>query len=224
MAKDSYWFRHDSTAGRGIRMRKMAFIYGHWGKGIYWDVIEYLRDQSEYKFEYNDTSLQMLADIIGCKDAVKFVIWFNDCVKLDLLQTDSGLFFSNVLIENMITWESAKNAGIQSGKKRKERKANETPNGTVTESQHKSTVYTDNKNSTNNTIQFLKDLENSTYTEATARDNSLDINHVKTLIPIFQKSMDVSYKDFAAFALHFKRWVPIHLAKNPAKKLPKLLP
>ena len=48
--KDSYWFKHDSTAGRGLKMRKMAHIYSHWGKGIYWDVVEILRDQDCYRF------------------------------------------------------------------------------------------------------------------------------------------------------------------------------
>jgi hypothetical protein len=120
MAKDSYWFKHDSTAGRGTRMRKMAFIYGHWGKGIYWDVIEILRDQSGYKFELDNESLRLLADLIGCKDEGKFINWFNDCVRLDLLQTDENHFFSQVLLENMGVWETKKLNGSKTKSKRNE--------------------------------------------------------------------------------------------------------
>jgi hypothetical protein len=67
---------------------------------------------------------------------------------------------------------------------------------------------------------FLKDLPNSIYTEATARDNKLSLDFTKSLIPIFQKSMDVKYETFTKFGMHFKRWVPIYLKKNPVKPLP----
>lgn len=113
MAKDSYWFKHDSTAGRGLRMRKMAHIHGHWGKGIYWDVIEILRDQANYCFDYDDSSLQMLADLIGCKDDTKFITWMRDCIQLDLLQVSKGKFFSSILCENMGKWETKKRNGSE---------------------------------------------------------------------------------------------------------------
>jgi hypothetical protein len=115
MAKDSYWFRHDSTAGRGLRMRKMAHIYGHWGKGVYWDVIEILRDQSNYSFNSDDSSLQLLSDLIGCKDDVKFISWFRDCIRLDLFKMESENFYSEVLCENMERWEKSKDDGSKGG-------------------------------------------------------------------------------------------------------------
>ena len=144
MSKDTYWFKHDSSAGRGLRMRKMAFIYGHWGKGIYWDVIEVLRDQENYSYENDEISLQMLCDIIGCKDVDKFQNWLSDCVKYELFKIHGNKFFSEVLRENMEKWDSAKNAGIQSGKsrnkKKNERNANESANETRTNDEHKSRV------------------------------------------------------------------------------------
>ena len=114
MAKDSYWFRHDSTAGRGLRMRKMAHIYGHWGKGVYWDVIEVLRDQTNYCFDSDDSSLQMLADLIGCKDEQKFLSWVKDCLKITLLEEKDGKLFSAILCENMSFWEKQKENGAKS--------------------------------------------------------------------------------------------------------------
>lgn len=114
--KDSYWFKHDSSAGRGLRMRKMAHIHGHWGKGIYWDVIEILRDQSNYSFEADDHSLRMLSDLIGCKDADKFIEWFNDCIKNDLLTINKGRFYSEVLCKNMGNWETKKANGSRGGR------------------------------------------------------------------------------------------------------------
>lgn len=116
MAKDSYWFKHDSTAGRGTRMRKMAFIYGHWGKGVYWDVLEMLRDQSNYCYPSNEFDLKMLADLIGCKDETKFINWFSDCVKFELFIIQDNHFYSEVLCQNMQKWEAQKNNGNQGGR------------------------------------------------------------------------------------------------------------
>lgn len=123
--KDSYWFRHDSTAGRALKMRKMAHIYGHWGKGIYWDVCEILRDQENYSFESDESSLQMLADLIGCKDDNKFISWFKDCLKYGLLEDENGYFFSPALTKNMENWETKKSNGSKGGRPTKDKKETE---------------------------------------------------------------------------------------------------
>lgn len=111
MAKDSYWFRHDSTAGRGLRLRKIQHIYGHWGKGIYWDVIEILREQDKYMYQKDDSSLQLLSSLIGCLDVTKFINWYRDCIKFDLLQETDNCFYSKVLSENMKKWQTKKRNG-----------------------------------------------------------------------------------------------------------------
>ena len=120
MAKDSYWFKHDSSAGRGLKMRKMAHIYGHWGKGVYWDVVEILRDQEGYKFEADESSLQLLCDLIGGKDDIKFLNWFKDSLKIGLFSVSEGYFFCPPLSENMIVWETKKENGKKGGRKPKE--------------------------------------------------------------------------------------------------------
>lgn len=109
--KDSYWFRHDTTAGRGLRLRKIQHIYTHWGKGIYWDVIEILREQENYTYPNDESSLGLLSSLVGCSDQTKFLNWYRDCVKIDLLQEAEGVFFSLVLSENMRKWETKKRNG-----------------------------------------------------------------------------------------------------------------
>ena len=89
--KNSYWFRHDASAGRGIRIRKIQHIYGHWGKGIYWDVVEILRDQKDYSYPCDESSLSLICSLIGCADIPKFRSWFEDCVKADLLRKNEGI-------------------------------------------------------------------------------------------------------------------------------------
>lgn len=154
--KDSYWFRHDSTAGRGLRMRKMAHIYGHWGKGIYWDVIEILRDQSNYCFNSDDTSLQMLADLIGCKDEVKFISWFRDCLRFDLFQIQDDKFFSQILCENMENWETKKGNGGKGGRPKKtETKPKPKPNRKLNE-----TIREENRREEKNNEEFFDEKYN----------------------------------------------------------------
>ena len=218
MAKDSYWFKHDSTAGRGTRMRKMAFIYGHWGKGIYWDVLEILRDQDGYRFEKDEQSIQMLSDLIGCKDPDKLFNWLSDCIGLDLIQSDEKYFFSNVLKANMTKWESTKDAGIQSGKVRKERKLNETRtkrertvNETRTKDEHniiEDNIIEDNILKRENLTEFvLDDLENSSHLEIVCKRTELSLSRIKELIPEFKKIAALEYPTVLDLINHFIRWV-----------------
>ena len=116
MAKDSYWFRHDSTAGRGTRLRKIQHIYKHEGKGLYWDVVEVLREQEWYKYESDTSSLNMLCDLIGCKDEALFSNWFNDCIRFDLLRKKGTFFYAPALSESMTVWDSKKQNGSKGGR------------------------------------------------------------------------------------------------------------
>lgn len=117
MSKDSYWFKHDDSAGRGLKMRKMSHIYGHWGKGIYWDVVEILRSQDKYMFSSDESSLSLLSDLIGCKDESKFINWFNDCIRIGLFEiVNKSFFLCPPLTENMKVWEAKKDNGKKGGR------------------------------------------------------------------------------------------------------------
>lgn len=159
--KDSYWFRHDSTAGRALKMRKMAHIYGHWGKGVYWDVCEILRDQENYRFEKDEPSLQMLADLIGCKDSQKFISWYRDCVKYELLKEEKTYFISPALSESMTVWESKKSNGSKGGRPRKK------PADSQDDTQDQKPNPKPNKNLTNN---LIKTIIEQNITEQNIRD------------------------------------------------------
>jgi len=114
--KDSYWFKHDSNAGRDLKLLEIGQIYTHWGKGIYWDVIEVLREQSEYKFD--KSKLQVLCGMIVCNDYIKFQNWYKDCLRIGLFIEDDKYFFSKSLMERMKYWESKKKSGLKAKSKR----------------------------------------------------------------------------------------------------------
>lgn len=99
--KSALWFSHESTSGKGLRLRKLTRIYGHWGKGVYWDICEFLLEQDQFSFVCDETSLQVVSEMIGCNDELKFISWYNDCVKLNLLQTDGIVFWNETLIDRL---------------------------------------------------------------------------------------------------------------------------
>ena len=217
MAKDSYWFKHDSTAGRGTRMRKMTFIYSHWGKGVYWDVIEILREQDGYRFEKDEISLSMLCEIVGCKDTQKFINWFNDCVKINLLQIDETHFFSEVLIENMENWETSKVNGSKGGRPKKTQtkpgdkpKQNQSHNLNETIREEYSRVEEKREDKKIIDIWF-EDLKNGSAIETISIQSKIDKTKVLEKLEEFKRVVDLHYPDYKAFVRHFKNW----LLKNP---------
>lgn len=206
MAKDSYWFRHDSTAGRGLRMRKMAHIYGHWGKGVYWDVIEILRDQSNYCFDSDESSLQMLCDLIGCKDEPKFISWFKDCIKIELFLIQDGKFFSEILCENMANWEVKKRNGS-------EPKAKVKRNGSESEAKPKHKRREEERREENIAFSVFWDLYGKkvgSRQDCERKWKSLSNEERETIINTLPKFLgaikDKQYQPHPATYLNQKRW------------------
>ena len=72
MTKDAYYFPHDSNARNDQRLMKVRMKYGMKGYGIYFGIIEILREQCEYTLTFNDPennaiNYESLANtIVGC--------------------------------------------------------------------------------------------------------------------------------------------------------------
>lgn len=219
--KDAYWFRHDSTAGRGLRMRKMAFIYGHWGKGIYWDVIEILRDQSNYSFNCDELSLKMLSDLIGCKDSDKFINWFSDCINFELFKKDDSVFYSEVLIENMGVWETKKHNGSQGGRGKKKANQKLIKSETIANRNHniiEDNIIEDKSILKNQLSQWFNDLPNSIELEDISRNTNIPKENLIKRIGDFKKVCEISYPNYAKFVFHFKNWINKNPQTQPKKR------
>ena len=128
MSKKSFWFKHDASIGRDLNMRKMVFIYGHWGKGVFWDVCEMLCTSIEYKYPNDEFELKLLADLIGCKEEDKFIEWFKKCVELDIFKVEETFFYSPMILEVMEEFERKKNNGSKGGRPRKNQDDNQDDN------------------------------------------------------------------------------------------------
>lgn len=132
MAKDSYWFAHDSTAGRGIKLRTIQALFKHEGKGYYWDVVEVLRDQDGYVYGCTEEHLFILGSLIGINEETyekTFKKWFQKCVEIGLFCVEENVFFSPVLTEKMRFWEKQKRNGSKGGRPVKTQNKPKKPSG-----------------------------------------------------------------------------------------------
>ena len=129
MAKDAYYFSHDSNARNDIKIKAMIAKYGYEGYGMYWVVIEILRETKDYELpleEYMFLALQQ--EFNGCSTDVQQYI--NDCINtFKLFSSDGEMFWSESLKRRMIPLdakrEQARQAGLASAEKRRIKKENE---------------------------------------------------------------------------------------------------
>ena len=54
MSKDAYYFSHDSNARNDQRLMKVRMQYGMEGYGVYFGIIEILREQKDYTLTFDD--------------------------------------------------------------------------------------------------------------------------------------------------------------------------
>lgn len=99
--KDARYFSHDSNARNDPKMIAMRQVYGIKGYGMYWVIIENLRDQSDYKLEMKNYIYIALSVQAGCEpEHTKQFI--NDCiVEFELFNCDDNSFWSNSLLRRM---------------------------------------------------------------------------------------------------------------------------
>lgn len=100
-SKDAYYFSHDSNARNDEKILAMRSVYGLEGYGMYFMIIEILREQTGYAIEVNKYVYGSLA--IQLQSSVKKVEKFiNDCVnEFSLLTIKDDFLFSESLLRRM---------------------------------------------------------------------------------------------------------------------------
>lgn len=123
MSKDAYYFPHDSNARQDVKMLKLRIKHGWAGYGLYWGIIEALRDQDNYAFEADQPELISLA--VGCSiDEITPVL--NTCLEVGLLKKEDGYIFSPSLKRRMERVDDIREKRRLAGKKRAEQMQEET--------------------------------------------------------------------------------------------------
>ncbi|PVD50806.1 hypothetical protein DC498_17695 [Terrimonas sp.] len=135
MAKDAFWFKHDSNASADPKMVALVAQYGMAGKGMYWTLIEILREQENYRYNIAQKfAYASLADALKLKtdDCKNFI---NDLVnEFELLKSDGESIWSDSLLRRMSEWDTKKMALSERGRRgavatnaKKAAQANEQP-------------------------------------------------------------------------------------------------
>jgi hypothetical protein len=90
--KDAYYFSHDSNARNDTKILAMRCDYGVEGYGMYWIIIETLRDESNYKLKLEDKTYKALAMQMQSKSE-EVESFINDCINEYELFVDDGVYF-----------------------------------------------------------------------------------------------------------------------------------
>ena len=121
MSKDAYYFPHDSNARQDIKILKLRIKHGWAGYGLYWGIIEALRDQDNYAFEADQPELISLA--VGCSvDEITPII--DTCLEVGLLKKEDGYIFSPSLKRRMKRVDDIREKRRLAGKRRAEQMQN----------------------------------------------------------------------------------------------------
>lgn len=118
MAKDTYYFSHDSNARMDPKITDMTYDYGMNGYGMYWVIVEVLREETEYKLKNDKSTWRALAMQMHSRseEVQEFI---NKCInEYKLFLTDDIYFWSKSLNERMEKVENIKQKRKDAANKR----------------------------------------------------------------------------------------------------------
>ena len=109
--KDAYYFSHDSNARNDQRLMKVRMKYGPEGYGIYFMIIEILRDTENYKLHISDIK-SICFDIRSKEENVLDIL-----KNYNLFEFEDDFFYSKSLSRRMEKLDKIKEIRRESGKK-----------------------------------------------------------------------------------------------------------
>ena len=119
MAKDAYWFKHDANARADVRLVKLRRKTGLEGVGLFWCVVEMLREADNYEIE-NEAIEDIAYDLRTTENV------FQELFNCELLVKGENTFYSNSLksrmVEHDVVKEKRRIAGAKGGKAKADNK------------------------------------------------------------------------------------------------------
>lgn len=145
MAKETYYFSHDSNAITDTKILNMRSDYGMEGYGLFWAIIEMLRNEENYKLECSKNTYRAVKTLTNTTIDVEQYI--NDCISdYQLFKEEEGFFYSNSLMRRMQEKDNKKRINQENGKLGGRPKKTETkPNGFESETQKNQNKLKENK-------------------------------------------------------------------------------
>lgn len=112
--KDAYYFSHDSSASRDIKMLKLKHKHGWQGIGLFWAIVETLRESTDYQFQSDEASIELLSTILGI-DYPTLNNVIETCYTVGLFENNGTYFYSNSLNERMSEMNKRRETGHKNG-------------------------------------------------------------------------------------------------------------
>lgn len=127
-SKDTYYFSHDSNALSDPKILSMRCDYELEGYGLYWAIIEMLRNESTYKLSLDKTTYRAIQMQTHTKINVEKYI--DDCINEyressqgnGLFNSDGTYFWSESLLNRMSKMEDVREKRSEAGKKSAEKR------------------------------------------------------------------------------------------------------
>lgn len=110
--KDAYWFSHDSNAAFDPKILRIRAIYGWEGYGVYFGIIEFLRQQSDFKCKKSDSEVNLLATMFNI-DFTRLKNIIGDCIRVNLFEVKDEHFYSKSLNNRMKHLEKQRRNGAK---------------------------------------------------------------------------------------------------------------
>jgi len=111
MKKEAYYFSHDSNARQDEKIIKLRMKLGWEGYGLYWALIEMLRDAKEYRLEtdYTTIAFELRTECERIKDVVE---------SYQLFTIEGNVFYSESLLGRMKLREAKSKKASEAAKRR----------------------------------------------------------------------------------------------------------
>jgi len=113
VSKDSYYFSHDSNACMDPKILKLRMAHGWGGYGIFWAIIESLRNEENYMMSEEDIeslTLSLAIDIVLLKQIL------SKCLDVGLLVENEGNIYSESLLKRMEKADKIRKERVKSGR------------------------------------------------------------------------------------------------------------
>ena len=205
MAKETYYFSHDSNAITDTKILNMRADYGLEGYGLFWAIIEMMRNEETYKLSLNKNTYRAIKTLTNSTiDIEKFI---SDCINdYELFKSDDEKFYSNSLLERMREYERKKQIKRENGKlggrpkKQNQNKTEQKPIGFESE-----TLGLENKTEQNqNKVKESKVKENKIKENKEKKNKIIELyNSICSNLPRIQKITDKRNKSLDKFIKEF---------------------
>lgn len=127
--KDAFYFPHDSNARMDNKILDMRAKYGAEGYGLYWMLVEILREQPEYKYPLGKFSFRSLAMQMNCDSGLLEGFILDCCTEFvdensSLLSMDDNYLWSASLLRRMKVVDEVSEVRKSAAEKRWKSKSN----------------------------------------------------------------------------------------------------